>query len=137
MRRLRYLLIVPLLAGLVFAGAAPASAVRTPATIGVPYVNAGFTCWSPDLNQPSGYQGSLRTTLSFVLLTPGNDALDVMKCLFLYAPGTVHGAPYTRTGFECVYPNGPDGRHYFLNNSILVTDTWAVEVCQGRSSQPD
>ena len=151
MRHLRLLAAIPLIGALLFVGAATASAQTSGPVVplpglgdgsGLPFIDAGFLCSSPSLEGTSnvGYEGTLQTTESFVLLwSPGtpwtfmgqNANFNVMKCLFLYPTDTVMGAPYTVRGFPCSFPGGPDGTHDFANSVILVRDTWALEICTG------
>jgi hypothetical protein len=128
MRRLRILTAIPLVAGLLFAGAATTAAQSSPIIPSfpgmgdLPYIAAGFTCWFPDV-QPSGApttnsaNESEVTDDSFVLLTsstpalptvpglpntPGVD-LNFLKCFFHYPEGAIQGAPYVAHGFFCDY----------------------------------
>ena len=130
MRPLRVLTAIPLVAGLLFAGAATASAQSAPVIPSVPglgnlpYVNAGFPCWFPQTEErptTNTQIGPGATDESFVFLMPSTQTtvpsqpgmgqlpdLSFMKCFFHYPDGTVYNAPYMDHGFPCSYSNEPD-----------------------------
>ena len=123
MRPLRVLTAIPLVAGLLFAGAATAaaSAPGIPSVPGIgslPYIDAGFPCSSPAENGGPGTETQLVTDESFVFLMPSQNQppapaqpgmgqlpdLNFMKCFFHYPDGTVPDAPYMSKDDFCVYP---------------------------------
>ena len=142
MRRLRVLTVVPLVAGLLFAGAATTAAQSgAPVIPGVPsmnlpYVDAGFPCeWPRETLRPALTTASDNigaTDESFVFLMsqatsslpslPGavmGQGMDFnfMKCFFHYHHG-VEGPSRMEQGFYCAYnsqPNSPisSGRPFF------------------------
>ena len=128
MRRLRVLTVIPLVAGLLFAGAATAAAqpgapvIPGVPSLNLPYVDAGFPCEFPrftDSFKVANTNDWPVTDDSFVFLMPqtvlgvpaqpgavmgqGMD-LSFMKCFFHYREGTVSGVPVTDWGFPCTYP---------------------------------
>jgi hypothetical protein len=168
MGRLRVLTAIPLVAGLLFAGAASTAAQSgAPVIPGVPsmnlpYVDAGFNCFSPEDNAPSGTEEQLVTDESFVFLMsqatsslpsiPGavmgqGMDLNFMKCFFHYRHGTVPDAPYVGSADFCAYPpkgsgpppaptaNGhPRPYHVFAHSRFIVRDTFAILMCWGTST---
>jgi len=168
MGRLRVLTAIPLVAGLLFAGAASTAAQSgAPVIPGVPsmnlpYVDAGFNCFSPEDNAPSGTEEQLVTDESFVFLMsqatsslpsiPGavmgqGMDLNFMKCFFHYRHGTVPDAPYVGSADFCAYPpkgsgpppaptaNGhPRPYHVFAHSKFIVRDTFAILMCWGTST---
>ena len=128
MRRLRILTAIPLVAGLLFAGAATTAAQSgvpgipsVPGLGSLPYVNAGFPCEFPqivDEFRVTNPQDWPVTDESFVFLmqsqtqTPSPNPpgmgqlpdLSFMKCFFHYPQGAVTGVPVTDHGFPCAYP---------------------------------
>jgi len=129
MRRLRVLTVIPLVAGLLFAGAATTAAqsgapvIPGVPSVNLPYVDAGFPCFFPKIKRPapaptSSSQDFPVTDDSFVFLMPSTQAalpglpgaqmgqgmdLSFMKCFFHYDDGTVLDAPYMAKDFRCSF----------------------------------
>lgn len=157
MRRLRALAVIPMVAGLLLTGSATASAQPAfpglPGTGSAPFIDYGFTCSAPEINEVSfGTVGQrLQTTESWVILWPEgtqwsmfgqNQDFNIMKCFFHYPHGTVIGAPYTEKGFRCTYPSGqpggpsqPSASHVFANSLFVVRDTFAILICTGTAQE--
>ena len=129
MRRLRILTAIPLVAGLLFAGAATASAQTgipgipsVPGLGDLPYVNAGFPCFWPDTvgDSPTLTSDNIGATNdSFVFLMssqtqppaptqPGMGQLpdlSFMKCFFHYSEGA-ESPSRIQKNFFCDYRSG-------------------------------
>ena len=129
MRRLRVLAVVPLVAGLLFAGAATTAAqsgapvIPGVPSLNLPYVDAGFPCGAPfqNNNSPTTQGGQnqdypvtddsfvfLMPTMTMVPTLPGGPLgqgldLNYMKCFFHYRDGTAYNAPYMEKNFRCSF----------------------------------
>ena len=157
MRRLRILVAVPLLATLLFAGAAPTSAASPtipglpglgglPGLNGAPYINYGFECSAPGAAPVSAQVPSgITTDDSFVILWPTGQTMasifgqpqdfNMLKCIFRFdRMTTVRPASVTSNDFRCSYP-GPWGEHVFAHSVLIVRDTFAILICTGTENQ--